>query len=119
MGDQSGLDYICKVYDVSSSRVNIYKAICSYETETMIPLFEAIKEDVPISTSKSMIGVLHGKPDAVCDVIIDKISDNMYNNGIIEDLTEARQILIKLVTNLFYVAESDSINKRILSNIIK
>lgn len=27
LGDESGLDYICKVYDIASSKVNIYKSI--------------------------------------------------------------------------------------------
>jgi len=49
MGDQSGLDYICKAYDISSSRVNIYKAICSFDIASVLPLFEAIKEEIPIN----------------------------------------------------------------------
>ena len=27
LGDESGLDYICKIYDIPNSRVNIYKSI--------------------------------------------------------------------------------------------
>ena len=118
MGDDSGLDYICKVYDISSSKINIYKDICSFDILAMTSLFDAIKEEILVELWKLIYGVLNGNPEAVCEIILRKIKDNMFNNNIVEDLSEAKIILIRLISNLFWLEESDYISKDVLTQVI-
>ena len=73
MGVVSGLDYICKVYDISSSKVNIYKAIWSNDPIVILPLFEAIKEKIPLDIWESIFNILNGSTEAVWNLILKNI----------------------------------------------
>ena len=84
----------------------------------MTSLFDAIKEEIPVELWKLIYGVLNGNPEAVCEIILRKIKDNMFNNNIVEDLSEAKIILIRLISNLFWLAESDYISKDVLTQVI-
>ena len=119
MGDETGIDYICKVYGISSSKINIYKAIWSDDNLTIIPLFEALKDEIPIDLWKSILNILKGNSEAVCDVILRSIRMDKSGNVIFEDLTEVETKLKLLLSNLFQLTESDHIDKEILSEILK
>ena len=119
IGDVSGLDYICKVYDISSSKVNIYKAIWSNDPIVIFPLFEAIKEEIPLYICESIFNILNGSSEAVWNLILKNIKIDKIANNLITDTTQIKANLKKIISNLFKLTANECIDREILTETMK
>ena len=119
MGDVSGLDYICKVYDISSSKVNIYKAIWSNDPTVIFPLFETIKDEIPLDVCEAIFNILNGSSEAVWDLILKKIKRDKKGRVLIADTTQVKANLKRVLSNLFELTANDYIKREILTETMK
>ena len=118
MGDETGLDFICKAYEISSSKINLYKAICSTNPVIIFPLFEAIKEIIPYELWESIYNLLNGDSKAVCKIIIRKIKKEKAGNPEFENLEETEKQLKKILAELFQLTECDRIDREIFKSVM-
>lgn len=83
-----------------------------------MPLFEALKDEIPIDLSKTIHSILNGSSEAVSDVILRTIRKDKYGKVLFEDLTGAEIKLKQLLADLFQLTESDHIDREILLDVL-
>ena len=119
LGDESGVEYIWKVYDISSSKVNIYKSICASDEKHLAALFDAISDHISIDLCRSISKLLNGDSDAIVEIIIRQIRNITRNSNILEENLTLKEKLQLLVKKLFSWTEGSTINSEILASIFK
>lgn len=83
-----------------------------------IPLFEALKDEIPIDLSKTIHSILNGSSEAVSDIILKTIRKDKYGKVLFDDLTGAEIKLKQLLSDLFQLTESDHIDREILLDVL-
>ena len=117
LGDESGLDYICKVYDIPNSRVNIYKSIWTSDDLSLTALFDAISDHISVDLCKAIWKVLNGNSDAVGYIIMRQIRNITQDQNLFEESSQSKEKLQLVLARLFSWTEGSTINSDILSKV--
>jgi hypothetical protein len=72
-GDLDGFEYIAKEYEISNTKMNVYKSICTKDINQMDSFFEAIDEEVPFYLCNTIAWVTNGDIDILAGLIMDQI----------------------------------------------
>ena len=119
MGEISALDFIWKVYNIPSTKVNIYKAIWTSDQALVQPLFEAIKDEVPLDLSESIYKLLNGEIDALWDIILRNIYQFKVGMQFNFDNSDIQSNLKRILRNIIELTSSNYIDKEVLTKVIK
>ena len=108
LGDESGLDYICKVYEIPNARVNIYKSICTSDDLSLTALFDAISDQISVDLCRSIWKVLNGNSDEIGYIIIRQIRNILPDHNLFEESSKSKEKLQLVLARLFSWTEGSN-----------